>query len=108
VPWSPLPSEDGPPPVRVGETVDRVLRGLGAPTTVTFTQVFDRWEQVVGPAIASRTRPLSLDAGRLVIAVDDGGWASQIRWMERELLTTMADRLGDGVVTSVEVRVRPL
>jgi predicted nucleic acid-binding Zn ribbon protein len=103
-----LPDEDGPPPVKVGETVERVLKGFGAPTTASLTTVFDDWEEVVGPAIGSRSRPLSLDDGCLVIAVPDGGWASQIRWMERDLLAALARHLGDGVVTSVEVRVRPL
>ncbi len=107
MPWSPLPDDDGPPPVRVGDTVDRVLRGLGAPSVDTFTRVFERWEDVVGPAIASRAKPLSLDDGCLVLAVHDGGWASQIRWMQRELLATLDERLGEGVVTSLEVRVRP-
>ena len=108
MPWSPLPDDDGPPPVRVGDTVDGVLRGLGAPSTGAFTRVFQRWEELVGPAIASRTRPLSLDDGHLVVAVADGGWASQIRWMQKELVATLDDRLGAGVVTSIDVRVRPL
>jgi predicted nucleic acid-binding Zn ribbon protein len=108
MPWSPLPDEDGPPPVRVSDTVDRVLRGLGAPSAATFEAVFDRWSDLVGTAIASRTRPLSLEAGRLVLAVPDGGWASQIRWMESDLVEALAGQLGEGIVTSVEVRVRPL
>ncbi len=107
MPWSPLPDADGPPPVRVGDTVEKVLKGLGAPTTSTLGALFERWSEVVGPAIGSRTRPLAIDGTTLVVAVPDGGWASQLRWMQRDLLATLATHLGEGVVTSLELRVRP-
>lgn len=107
MPWSPLPDADGPPPVPVGETVDRVLRSLGAPPTTVLTTLFDDWGGIVGEAIASASRPLSLDDGCLVLGVRDGGWATQLRWMERDLLAKVAARLGDGAVRSIEVRVRP-
>lgn len=107
MPWSPLPDPAGPPPTPVGDSVDRVLRGLGSPPSATLRALFDGWSEIVGEAIASTCRPVSLAGGRLVIAVPDGGWASQLRWMERDLLGKVADRLGEGVVTSLEVRVRP-
>lgn len=107
MPWSPLPDPDGPPPVKVGDTVDKVLRGLGAPAASSLGALFERWPEVVGTAIGSRTRPLSIDGTTLVVAVPDGGWASQLRWMERDLLATLATHLGPGVVTALELRVRP-
>jgi predicted nucleic acid-binding Zn ribbon protein len=107
VPWSPLPDPDGPPPTPIGTSVDRVLRGLGAPPSATLRALFDDWPGVVGEAIASASRPLALEGGRLVVAVSDGGWASQLRWMENDLLAKVADRVGEGVVTALEVRVRP-
>lgn len=107
VPWSPLPDADGPPPSKVGESLERVLRSLGAPPSASLSQLFEDWEGVVGTAIASASRPLSVEEGRLVVGVADGGWASQLRWMERDLLAKVASRVGEGVVTSIEVRVRP-
>lgn len=107
MPWSPLPDADGPPPTKVGESVERVLRGLGAPSTSSLTALFEDWDGVVGAAIASASRPVAVEDGRLVLAVADGGWASQLRWMERDLLDKVARRVGVGVVTSIEVRVRP-
>jgi predicted nucleic acid-binding Zn ribbon protein len=107
VPWSPLPDADGPPPAPVGESVDRVLRALGAPPSTALSAVFDDWGGVVGEAIASASHPVSIDAGCLVVAVRDGGWATQLRWMETELLAKVGARIGEGVVRSIEVRVRP-
>ncbi|WP_195210419.1 DUF721 domain-containing protein [Actinomarinicola tropica] len=107
MPWSPLPDADGPPPEPVGPSIERVLRSLGAPSSDGLAALFEDWGGVVGEAIASATQPLALEDGRLLVAVRDGGWASQIRWMEPDLLVKVARRLGDGVVTSIEARVRP-
>lgn len=87
--------------------LDRVIRSLGAPPPATLTTVFESWSDIVGAAIASRCRPLSLDRGVLVVAVADGGWASQLRWMERDLLAKIEAGVGEGVVDRLEVRVRP-
>ncbi len=83
------------------------MRALGAPPPAALISVFEAWPEIVGTAIGSATRPLSLVDGVLVVAVADGGWASQLRWMERDLLEKLAAALGDGVVNRLEVRVRP-
>lgn len=105
--FRPLPNPEGEPPVTIGGPLERVVRSLGAPPAAALTSVFDSWADIVGSAIGSATRPLSLADGVLVVAVPDGGWASQLRWMERDLLDKLAAAVGDGVVTSLEVRVRP-
>ena len=93
--------------MRLGAPLDRVMRSLGAPAPATLANVFDSWSGIVGAAIASASTPLSLDRGVLVVGVVDGGWASQLRWMERDLLAKIEAAVGEGVVDRLEVRVRP-
>ncbi|MFP4511596.1 MAG: DciA family protein [Acidimicrobiales bacterium] len=106
MPWRPLPDPDGDPPVPLGAPLDRVLHSLGAPPTATLGELFGSWSDIVGSAIGGATSPESLEDGVLTVAVPDGGWASQLRWMAPDLVTKLNDRLGDGVVTRLEVRVR--
>jgi predicted nucleic acid-binding Zn ribbon protein len=42
----------------------------------------------------------------LVVGVDDPAWATQLRFLESELLERLAAEFGPGEVTSIEVRVR--
>lgn len=105
--WSPLPNDEGPAPIRVGMSVERVLRSLGSPPVATLSTIFEAWPELVGEAIASATRPLALNDGRLSVAVPDGGWASQLRWMEKDILGRIAGHLGEGIVTGFDLRVRP-
>ena len=94
-------------PRLVGESIDRVAAALGAPRASALHTVFVRWPELVGPAIAAHTRPLSLKDGLLLIGVDQPGWATQLRYLDASLRAQIAEALGDGVVTRVELRVVP-
>jgi predicted nucleic acid-binding Zn ribbon protein len=106
MPWRPLPSDTGPDPEPIATGIDRVMRGMGAPEASGVHQVFDRWSEVVGEGMAAHTRPLSIDAGALVIATDEPGMATNLRFLEPQLLKRLAELIGEGRVTSIEVRVQ--
>ncbi len=88
--------------------LDGVVRELGGPavTSASLSGVFGRWREVVGDAIADHADPIAIDGGRLVVAVDQPGWATQLRFLEQDLLARIAERVGPAAVTSIEVRVR--
>jgi hypothetical protein len=104
MPVRPLPG-DGPGPRRVGEALDGVMRGLGAPEASGVHQVFDRWAEVVGEGLAARTRPLKIDGGRLLLAVDEPAIATHVRFLQPELLARLEELLGAGRVTAIDLRV---
>jgi predicted nucleic acid-binding Zn ribbon protein len=92
-------------PRRIGDSLDRATAELGAPRASALHTVFVRWTELVGPAIASNARPLSLKDGVLSIGVDHPGWATQLRYLEGTLRSRLDTALGAGVVTRVEIRV---
>jgi predicted nucleic acid-binding Zn ribbon protein len=96
----------GEPPTELREALDEVLRSLRAPTTRQLGGVFQRWAEAVGPTIAAHATPVSLEQGRLVVEVDEPGWATQLRYLERDVLERLARVAGAGVVRTIELRVR--
>jgi hypothetical protein len=103
--WRPLP---GTPvaPARVGDSLDRVLRHLGMPASVAGVEVvFERWPEVVGEAMAARTRPLTIDGETLVVGCDEPALATHVRFLEPQLITRLRELAGERRVTRVEVRV---
>ena len=88
-------------------SLDRVMRHHGSPEVETVASVFDRWPVLVGEQVASRARPVSLRDGVLVVAVDDPAWATQIRFLEAQVVAGIAADLGPDEVVRIEVRVRP-
>ena len=104
--WSPLPGK-GREPRKVGDSLDRVAASLGVPHASTLSGVFASWPELVGEAVAIHARPLSLRDGTLVVAVDDPAWATQLRWLEADLVARLVDVLGEDEVVRIEVRVAP-
>jgi hypothetical protein len=100
----PLPGK-GPGPQSIGSALDAVMKGLGAPEASGVHLVFDRWPEVVGEALAARTRPLRIDGGKLVLAVDEPAIATHVRFLQAELLVRLEQLLGPGRVTSIDLQV---
>ncbi|MEY4372009.1 MAG: hypothetical protein RL219_778 [Actinomycetota bacterium] len=97
-------------PVPLTKALDEVFRSLqppGAPSVSAKVVggVFNRWDDAVGPQVSAHARPVRLHEGTLVVEVDEPGWATQLRYLEREILERLAAVGGSGV-ERIEVRVR--
>jgi predicted nucleic acid-binding Zn ribbon protein len=103
--WKPLPGHDRDRPRPVSEGIERVLRHLGAPSADVLTTIVTRWPEIVGEQIAGRAVPVTVHDGRLTIRVEDPAWASQLRWLEQEVVDRIGALVGRDVVNAIEVRV---
>ena len=104
--WRPIPEPPEPRPLAA--SLDRVASAFGGGTRAsTLSTVFATWPSLVGESVAAHCAPRALRDGHLVVAVDEPGWASQLRWLEADLLRRLAEVLGEGQVTRVDVVVAP-
>jgi predicted nucleic acid-binding Zn ribbon protein len=78
---------------------------MGAPRVTVLTEVFARWEQVVGAEVAAHAEPRSLRNGVLVVAVDQPAWATQLRFLGADLLARVRDATGCSDLAEIQVRV---
>jgi predicted nucleic acid-binding Zn ribbon protein len=97
---------DPPEPRSIKASLDQVARSIGGPDAGSLTDLFGRWAEIVGPQLAAHAKPLRLASGVLVVAVSEPGWATQLTYLESELLGRFREALGEGVVVRVEVRLR--
>jgi predicted nucleic acid-binding Zn ribbon protein len=96
--------EEGPRPL--GASLDAVSRRLGVEDSRGFGRLFARWPEIVGAAMAAHVKPVRLDEGVLVVAVDHPAWATQIRRLGDQLLQRVAEETGGAQPIRLEVRVR--
>ncbi len=94
-------------PEGVADIVDRVMTSIGGGRAAPGAQLAASWEEIVGRALAAKTRPGSCTEGRLVILVADGATASKMRFLTAQILQNAAGVVGEGVVGSISFRVTP-
>ena len=86
------------------ESLDRLTSSLGAPPAGVLAELFASWPALVGEAVAAHARPRSLRHGTLVVVVDDPAWATQLQWLEADLLTRLATVTGEREVLRLQIR----
>lgn len=78
---------------------------MGTPVASGVQVIFDRWDEVVGPGMAARTRPAHIDRGTLVVACEEPGVATHLRYLQAELLQRLTQLTGDSRIQRIEVKV---
>ena len=68
--------------------------------------VFRGWDEAVGEAVAQHARPVVLDGGRLVVEVDQPGWATQLTYLANDVIERVRPLVAPAPVTSLDVRVK--
>jgi predicted nucleic acid-binding Zn ribbon protein len=81
------------------------MGSLRAPSVDVLDSVFTKWPEIVGDEVAAHSRPLSIDGSTLVVTVDDANWASELRWLENEVLSRVAEVSRSDRISRLTVRV---
>lgn len=95
------------PPRPLRGSLEALLDDLGAAPVRETNSLLTRWAEVVGRDMAAHTEPVGIRNGVLVVHTDDPAFGQSLEWREAEFLQRLAVVLGDGVVTGLQVRIRP-
>ena len=99
------PAVFGTEPVPLSTMLDALMRSLSGGPRAAVAGVFNRWADAVGDAVAAHAQPVKIERGRLVVDVDEPGWATQLRYLEHDILERLR-AVGVDDVTNLDVRVR--
>lgn len=92
-------------PRRLRDSLAEVSADLGLPEPDGLVLLVQKWQELVGVDVAPHCRLTSLRDGVLRVTVDSAPRATQLRYLESELLERSASMLGPGVVRELRVRV---
>ncbi len=85
--------------------LDALLDRLGAESSTAITGVFGEWPNIVGEQVAQHVTPIKLERGRLIVEIDDPSWATQMRFLEPQLIEKL-NAATTSTITAIEVRVK--
>jgi predicted nucleic acid-binding Zn ribbon protein len=94
---------DDPRPLR--DSLAEVSADLGLPEPDALAFLIDQWQDLVGAEVAPHCRLTSLRDGVLRVTVDSAPRATQLRYLEGELVERAVALVGPGVVRELRVRV---
>jgi predicted nucleic acid-binding Zn ribbon protein len=101
-----IPGELGEP-VSIGDAAALVGNELGLAEPRSFARLVDAWNDIVGDAVAQHSRPRGVRNGVLEIVVDASAWATQLRYLEADLVERASQLVGPGVIGAVRISVDP-
>jgi len=80
--------------------VAAIGRELGMPDPDVVATLSAAWPGIVGEHLAPHTSVRSVRDGVCTVVADGPGWATQLRYAERQLVDGAAKCCGEGVVTA--------
>lgn len=96
-------------PRRLNELLGSMTSRLGIASPRVIAAVFEGWGSLVGEPLATHVRPVGIRDGVLHLEADEPGWASQMRYLEGDVLRLVNERIAvpgdEAPVTAVSVRV---
>jgi predicted nucleic acid-binding Zn ribbon protein len=95
----------GDDPIPLSEALAAVGAELGLPPGNPMHELEQHWDDVVGHDVAAHARLDAVRDGHVIITVDGPIWATQLRYLETEIVTRATSVVGPGVVNAVKVRV---
>ena len=94
-------------PVPIADALAEVGADLGLADPAVIAVLTERWVDVVGEAVAPNARLRSLRGSTLTIAVETGAWATQLRYLESQMLARISELVGSDAIDTVRVVVIP-
>lgn len=92
-------------PVPVGDAAAMVGAELGLAEPLVFTRIVEAWSDLVGEMLAAHSRVRAVRNGILEVVVDSPAWATEFRYLERDLVARASRLVGEGVVGGVRAVV---
>lgn len=85
------PFEKGRSPIKASEGLDQMLGEFNWTSNIEKAELFANWEKVVGPDSADASYPESFEKNSLTIRCRSTAWATQLRLLEKQILTKVQD-----------------
>ena len=92
---------------RIGDGLAEVLGAENLARLTDIARLRRIWAEIVGPMLAQRSDPVSIDSACLWIAVDHPAMAQQVRFLHKEIIEACFRKGGVRGVSRLRTRVRP-
>lgn len=94
---------DARDPQPFGRLVGGLAKDRGWQEKIGEGTLFGMWDTIVGADIAAHAKPIELRDNVLHVQAESTAWATQLRYVQSQILAKIAAAVGDGVVKSLRI-----
>lgn len=88
----------------IGNIIDDVVKKMDIKRKLNISNIFNRWEEIVGAEIYKKTKPERIIRGILYISVSTSTWANELSLMSGQLIKKINSFVGEEVVKNIRFR----
>lgn len=88
----------------LGEVIQKLLKAYGLEDGYVGAEIIQLWENMMGPAIARRTKKLELKKGVLMVHITSAALRQELSYGKEKIAEQINQKLGSRVIQSVEIR----
>lgn len=88
----------------IGNIIDDVIKKMDIKRKLNISNIFNRWEEIVGAEIYKKTKPERIIRGILYISVSTSTWANELSLMSGQLIKKINSFVGEEVVKNIRFR----
>jgi predicted nucleic acid-binding Zn ribbon protein len=92
----------------IGEVLKKVLQQYQPITDQSLLQVWDLWEETVGPSVSANAHPAAFKVDELLVNVSNSTWLHHLRFMENDLMGKLNKALGRNQIKHIRFKIGPI
>ena len=90
---------NGSQPTGIGE----ILRELIGRDEPLISAILLPWKKALGEKLANMCIPISLTEGTLVVKVESSAWGTQLRFLEKEIISNLNREMEREIVRKIKI-----
>ncbi|MDD7582053.1 DciA family protein [Corynebacterium sp. 32222D000AT] len=87
----------------LGMALGREIIERGWQQDLAHGWIMGHWALLVGERIAAHTRPEKIDGQTVYIQTDNSNWATELRYLQHQIIKRIAETIGPDVVTELKI-----
>ncbi|AKE38001.1 DciA family protein [Corynebacterium camporealensis] len=87
----------------LGQQIRKEIGQRGWEHELAHGWIMGNWDNLVGEAIAAHTKPEKIKDQVVYVSCANSNWATQLRYLQRQILKKIADRLGPDVIVKLQI-----
>lgn len=88
----------------IGSIIEDVIKKMDIRRKMNISNIFNRWEEIVGAEICKKAKPERITRGILYISVTTSTWANELSLMSEQLIKKINSFIGEEVVKNIRFK----